>query len=77
VAFSGVPKGTTGTVAGIYHAQKDNYGLDIQWHLKPKEPMVAQGEIGGESFVFVQTNKPLVDGFTKSEYEKFLKEIAD
>ena len=77
VTFSGVPKGNTGTVARIYNASKDTYGVDIQWHLKSQKPVVAEGKIGGESFVFVQTNKPLMDGFSKTEYEKFLKEVAE
>ena len=77
VTFSGVPKGNTGTVARIYNASKDTYGVDIQWHLKSQKPVVAEGKIGGESFIFVQPNKPLVDGFSKTEYEKFLKEVAE
>jgi len=79
VAFSSMPKGTSGTVISIYEAgwsTKDSYGLNIQWHLKPRKPLVAKGEIADESFLFVQTGKPLVDGFSKSEYEKYLKETG-
>ena len=60
VAFSGVPKGTTGTVTGSYGEKEKR--LDITWDL----PCTADG---------IPRQKPLVDGFRKDEYEEFLEEI--
>ena len=81
VAFSGVPKGTSGTVIGIYEAgwseNKESYGLDIQWHLDPPKPLVAEGKAAGEPFLFIQSGKARTDGFSKNEYEKYLKELSN
>lgn len=80
VDFSGVPKGTSGTVIRIYEAgwdSKESYGLDIQWHFPTEKPMAAHGEIEGEAFVFIQTGKPRIDGFSKWEYETYLKELPE
>jgi hypothetical protein len=72
VEFSGVPKGTSGTVIRFYGSgEKDQYGLDVQWHLKPEEPMIGIGE----DFIVAKSGGPRVDGFSKSEYERFLKEL--
>jgi hypothetical protein len=53
--FSGVPKGTEGTVVNMYPSC-GFFGLDVQWDLPGRF-------------------KPLVDGFSKWEYETFLQEI--
>lgn len=80
VEFSGVPKGSSGTVVRIYEAgwdSKESYGLDIQWHLSVPSPSATQGEVEGEPVLFIQTGKPRIDDFTKSEYETYLKELPD
>ena len=57
--FSGIPKHTAGKVTRVY-GDKDKYGVDIEWQLiHEKRPRY----------------KPIVDGFSKSEYEEFLQEI--
>lgn len=54
VEFSGVPKGTTGKVTGMYSCRVGTYGIDVTWDL-PRE-------------------RPLIDGFSKRDYE-LLEEI--
>ena len=51
IAFSGVPKGTTGVVL-----EPDDNTLPIQWDLPGR-------------------TRPLVDWFSKWEYQKYLEEI--
>ena len=55
VAFSSVPKGTTGL---ILEPTDKLVSLPIQWDLPGR-------------------TRPLVDWFTRWEYEKYLEEIAD
>jgi hypothetical protein len=81
VAFSGVPKGTTGVVATADIAAKeklpdgtriDFYDLAIRWELPTKPPALVRTQ----SFTFIRTGRPLVDWFTKDEYDRFLVEIV-
>lgn len=69
VEFSGVSKWTTGRVVRVDEAG-NGYDLVIQWDLPTEPPAI----ITGESITVVQTGKPLVDWFSKEEYEKFLTE---
>ncbi len=55
VAFSGVPKGTTGVAL---EPDDELVSLPIQWDLPGR-------------------TRPLVDWFTKWEYERYLEEIID
>jgi len=58
--FSGVPAGTTGTVTGMYH------------RFSSKE-----NNYGLDiSWDLPDRLRPLVDGFSKDEYEEFLEEIT-
>ncbi len=81
VSFSGVPKGTTGIVAAADVAASnkladgtriDFYDLAIRWELPSKPPVFVQTD----SCAFVRTGRPLVDWFTKDEYDRFLVEVA-
>jgi hypothetical protein len=60
--FSGVPEGTTGTVLNAYkvteYPPKNRYGLTIQWDLLNLDGIY----------------QPILDGFSKDEYEQFLQE---
>lgn len=73
VEFSGVPEGTTGRVIRADEAGA-GYDLGIQWDLPTEPPAITTEKIGGEPVTIVQTGKPLVDWFSKDEYEKFLVE---
>lgn len=74
VNFSGVPKGTTGTVTRADQSERDKWMVAIQWHLPTNRPSLTHGQIGREPVIAIETGKPLVDWFTKSEYERFLEE---
>jgi hypothetical protein len=84
VAWSGVPEGTTGAVvkadpAGtskpLFEAAVETFDVAIQWDL-PREPLqIRQGLIEGEGVLMITGGKPLVDWFTKSEYECYLEEL--
>jgi len=77
VPFSGVPKGHTGSVisadfAGLSRIQEITrpvFDVVIQWDSERK----AHGEISITS----QLQKPLVDWFTKEEYERYLDELHE
>ncbi len=86
VDFSGVPKGTTGRVirADPTGQSKPPFGeavevfnVAIQWGLPRRQPCIATGIADGESFVFLDTGKPLVDWFSKDEYERYLMMEGD
>jgi hypothetical protein len=85
VEFSGVPQGTTGLVASADPAgwtkpatgeKAEVYDVAIQWDL-PRPSVFADRVITGkgEEYLHIQTGKPLVDWFTKDEYERFLEEV--
>ena len=86
VPFSGMPKDTTGSViradpaAGQVENSTgelvDGFNVAIQWDL-PREPADAQVVIptGAEPYLFVKTGKPLLDWFTRDEYEQYLEEL--
>ena len=84
VGFSGVPKGTTGTVIRADSAGRvkvgdriaEEFDLAVQWDLPAVGPQViGAGDIGGYPFVTIRGGKPIVDWFTKDEYERYLTEI--
>ena len=89
VEFSGVPKDTTGQVVSADAAGKvkppfgkarEVFDLAIQWNLPRAQPLaelVIPGDMPTEPHIFVRTGKPLVDWFSKSEYEQYLQELDD
>ncbi len=85
VEFTGVPQSTTGLVVSADQAgwtkpasgeKTEVYDVAIQWNL-PQPAAFADRVITGEGeeYVHIQTGKPLVDWFTKDEYEQFLEEV--
>jgi hypothetical protein len=74
VAGSGVPEGATGTVVRA-DPMGGGWDVGIQWDL-PTGPMtVTSLEIKGEPVTYIQGGKPLVDWFSKDEYEEYLEEL--
>ena len=86
VAWSGVPEGTTGAVVRADPAGPskppfgevvDTFYVAIQWEL-PREPLqIRQGVIGDEPVLMITGGKPLLDWFSKDEYERYLDELDD
>ena len=83
VAWSWVPEGATGKVISVDSMGKmkpasrdayEVYDVVVQWDVPTDPPAIIEGEIGGEPVTFIRTGKPLVDWFTKEEYEKYLVE---
>jgi hypothetical protein len=83
VDFSGVPKGTSGRVTRVDPAGQSKppfgeavevFSVAIQWDLPRRQPLIAAGTADGEPFVFVDTGIPLVDWFSKDEYDRYLME---
>ena len=54
------------------------YDVVIQWDL-PKLELSANLVIpaDGEAYIHIRTGRPLVDWFTKDEYERYLDELSD
>ena len=51
--------------------------MAIQWDLPRPEPFADLViPAGTEPYIHIQTGKPLVDWFTKDEYERYLDEVA-
>ncbi len=85
VEFSGVPKGVAGVVLradsagrtkGVGAKAPDEvYNLAIQWELPAEKAAVATGEAAGEPFLVIRRGGPLVDWFSKDEYQKYLREL--
>ncbi len=85
VEFAGVPQATAGLVVSADPAgwvkpttgdRAEVYDVAIQWNLSRPAAFadrVITGE--GEEYIHIQTGKPLVDWFTKDEYEQFLEEV--
>lgn len=71
--FSGVPEGTTGRVVGVDDTPRLGHSLIIEWDL-PNERQVTRFTAGGEEAVLITGGKPLVDWFSRDEYENFLRE---
>ncbi len=86
VDFSGVPRGTTGRVVSADEAgwakppfgkEEEVYDVAIQWELPRPEPSANLViSVGAEPYLHIQTGKPLIDWFTKDEYERYLDELA-
>lgn len=74
VAWSGVPKGTTGKVTGA-DPVGGGWDVAITWDLPTDPPMIASGEIAGEPVTYIRSGKPLTDWFTRSEYTQYLEEL--
>jgi hypothetical protein len=86
VDFSGVAKGTSGRVIRVDPAGQSKppfgkavevFSVAIQWDLPRRQPFMATGTADGEPFVFLDTGKPLVDWFSKDEYERYLMMEGD
>lgn len=85
VDFSGVPRGTTGRVVSADEAgcakppfgkEEEVYDVAIQCELPRPEPYADLViPVGDESYLHIQTGKPLVDWFTKDEYERYVDEL--
>lgn len=81
--FSGVLKGTTGHVLRADPAGRvkpafadsvETYDLAIQWDLPTEPPAIMSEELAGEPVTVIRSGKPLVDWFSRSEYEELLWE---
>lgn len=68
IEFSGVPKGTHGKVIRMDQGEGRGAIVAVEWDLP------ARTTIAGREFQ-VQRTKPLVDWFSKDEYEDYLLEI--
>ncbi len=84
VAWSGVPKETTGQVVRADAAGRvrpsggervEVYDVGIQWDLPTVPATILHGSSAGEPFTLGGIGKLLVDWFTKSEYEKYIIEL--
>lgn len=85
VAWSGVPEGTRGDVIQADRAGQSKppfeeavevYNVAVQWDL-PREPLqVGTGQVEGEPFLAISGGKPLVDWFSKDEYDEYLEELG-
>lgn len=75
VEWSGVPAGSLGTITR-YDPMGDGYDIAITWDIPQPGPSVTPLQVGEELAWYVQTGKPLVDWFTKGEYETYLEEIG-
>jgi hypothetical protein len=88
VEWSGVPKNTSGRVIRADPAGKikspfgeaqEVFDVAIEWDLPRRQPwaeMVIPGEAPTEPYIHIRTGNPLVDWFTKAEYEQYLEEIG-
>jgi hypothetical protein len=66
--FSLIPQGTTGTVIETDQASPIDYSLVIRWDV-PRPRWEEHLNIGGEPVLSVSGGKPLVDWFSRDEYE--------
>lgn len=74
VAWSGVPRDTTGEVVSADDGAH-GWTVAIQWDLATDPLRIEAGQVKGAAFVMVSGGKPLVDWFTKDEYERYLEEL--
>lgn len=84
VDFSGVPRDTTGQVVRADSAGRtkpmfgeafETYDVGVQWNL-PREPIqIERSDSAGEVFMAITGGRPLVDWFSKDEYEQYLEEL--
>ena len=72
--WSGVPVGTEGRVTRADPAGK-GWDVAIQWDLRADPLQVATGQLDGEDLTIITGGKPLVDWFTRDEYERYLVEV--
>lgn len=81
VAWSGVPVGTTGAV--VKAAQRSDWkrlkthAVMIQWDLSVAPRVVKTLESGGEPLTLIMGGKPLMDAFSKREYDTYLIEVVE
>lgn len=89
VEWSGVPKDTTGQViradpAGQvkppFGEAREVFDVAIQWDL-PRPELLAELVIPGDApnnpYIYIRSGNPLVDWFTKAEYEQYLEELEE
>ncbi len=72
--LSSIPQGTTGIVIETDQAFPTAHSLVIQWDVA-NERREEQLNIGDELVLFVTGGKPLVDWFSRDEYETYLCEV--
>ena len=84
-----MPKGTSGQVisahpAGMVKSPSGKaqavFDLAIEWDLRRLQSQaegVIPGDLSTEPYIYIRTGTPLVDWFTKSEYEQYLQELED
>jgi hypothetical protein len=89
VEWSGVPKDTTGQVIRFdpagqtkppFGEARETFDVAIQWDLPRAQPLaelVIPGDAPNNPYIHIRTGKPLVDWFTKSEYEEYLEELDE
>lgn len=89
VKFSGVPKDTIGQVISAdpagqtkppFGEAREVFDVAIEWDLPRAQPLaelVIPGDMPTEPYIYIRTGKPLVDWFTKSEYEQYLQELDE
>lgn len=83
VEFSGVPETTAGQVTRADDSEIEeggpgrSYIVGVQWELPVEPGQTGSGEIDGEPFIVLTGGKPLVDWFSRDEYDEFLVEIDD
>ncbi len=69
-----IPQGTTGTVIETDQTSPIDYSLVIRWDvLRPRRE--EHLNIGNDPVLFVAGGKPLVDWFSRDEYETYLREV--
>lgn len=73
VAWSGVPINTTGRVVSA--DENGGWTVAIQWDLPINPHSIGSMESTDEPLLAISGGKPLVDWFSKSEYQKYLEEI--
>ena len=72
--LSRVPPGTTGVVIETDQAFPTAHSLVIRWDVA-NERREEHLNIGGAPVLFVSGGKPLVDWFSRDEYESYLREV--
>jgi hypothetical protein len=63
-----------GKVKPASQAAYEVYDVIIQRNAPTEPPAIVEGTLGGEPVTFMRSGKPLVDWFTKEEYERHLVE---
>ena len=86
VEFSAVPAGTRGHVVSADRASGEEndageivpaYNIAVQWHMtRPVAAAELVFPTAAEPYLELRSGKPLVDWFSKDEYERYLYELS-